>query len=156
MAVSTRLAKGSPCLAVPAAYGVPGGHHRHHHPYGVVHHFERSSGGTGEPELNDEPGEGTLVFPRATGNAGLLRPVDCWRGYAHADYFRPHGHSVHRYESSRLRLLHLEAAQVCDLHISLRICHFVGLDDCHRYIHPRARLAMVLARADLGPQPPDL
>ena len=39
---------------------------------------------------------------------------------------------------------------------SFRLHHSVGRDDHHRNVHSRARLAMVLAGADLGSQSPDL
>ena len=54
------------------------------------------------------------------------------------------------------RVLHLEATQVLDLDFPFRLRHSLGRDDHYRYVHSRARLAMVLARTNLGPQPADL
>jgi len=138
------------------ARGIPGRYHRHHHLDGLVHHFERTSRRTGKPQPHHEPGESTVVFPRLAGNAGLLRSLDRGGGHAHPDHRRPDGHSLHRYQPAWRRLLHLEAAQVCHRNISLRLHHLVGFDDFHRHVYPRPRLAVVLARADLGPQPPHL
>src|SRR5260370_33038320 len=143
-------------LAVPTARGIPGRYHRHYHLDGLVHHFERTAGRTGEPQPHHEPDESTVVFPRPAGNAGLLRSLDRRRGHAHPDHRRPDGYSLYRYQPAWRRLLHLEAAQVCNRTISLRLHHPVGFYDFHRHLHSRPRMAVVLARADLGAQPTHL
>src|SRR5260370_206332 len=77
-------------------------------------------------------------------------------GNARADQRRIHGDGVYRHQPIALQLLHLEAAQICHWNFSLRLHHPVGLDDFHRRIYSRPRMAVVLARADLGPQPAHL
>src|SRR5258707_12279817 len=59
------------------------------------------------------------------------------------------------YQSAGQRLLHLEAAQVRHLHVSLRLHHPLDFDDHHRDLHSRSRLAVVLAGANLGSQSPE-
>ncbi len=49
-----------------------------------------------------------------------------------------------------------EAAQVLDRHLFIRIHRFMGFDDYHRDFYPRSRMAMVLARTNLGSQSLDL
>src|SRR5262249_46222936 len=110
----------------------------------------------GQSELDDESSESAVVLPRLAGDARLLRSLDRRRRYADSHHLWPHDYPLYRYQPARVRLLHLEAAQVCYQHISLRFRHLVGLHDCHRHVHPRSRLAMVLARANLGSQSSDL
>ena len=108
------------------------------------------------PNLTMNPGKSAVVLPRPAGNAGVLRSVDRGRGDADADHHRADGHSLHRHQSAGQRLLHLEAAQVCHRHISVRLHHSLGRDDHYRDFHSRARLAVVLAGTNLGSQSPDL
>src|SRR5438309_1597822 len=151
-----RLAKGSPRLALSPADRVSGRHHRHHHPDGLVDHAERAARRTRQSEPDHESGQGPLVLPRLAGNAGLFRSMDRWRGHADPHHRRINGDSIHRHQPEGQRLLHLEAAPLCDLHIPVRLHHSVGLDDHHRHLHSRARLAMVLAGANVGSQSIDL
>src|SRR5258706_6452754 len=150
------MAEGSPRVDIFAADGISGSNHCHDHLDGVVDHFECAIGRTGEPKLNDESRESALVFSRATGNAGVLRSLDCRRGHADAHHFWTDGDSVYRHQPCGMRLLHLETAQVCHRNISFWIYRPVGVNDLHWDLHSRPWLAMVLAGADLGPQSPHL
>jgi hypothetical protein len=72
------------------------------------------------------------------------------------DHRRADGDSVYRYESAGQRLLHLEAAQIFYRDVLVRFHRSVGRDDPDWDLHPRPRLAVVLARANLGSQPADI
>ncbi len=78
--------------------------------------------------------------------AGVIFPVAHYRG---AD-----GDSLHRRESAGQRLLHLQAAQVRHPDVHLRLHRAVGFDDRDRHVDSRAGLDVVLARHDVGSQPP--
>jgi len=86
---------------------------------------ECAARGTFQSERHDEPSEGPVVLPGSAGNAGLFRPVDGRRGDAHADHCGIDGDSLYRREPSWERLLHLSAAPLRDLDISLWV-----LSDC--------------------------
>src|SRR5271169_2540138 len=150
------MAERSARLAVFAACGISRRDHRDHHPDDLVYHLKCAFGRTCESQFDDESGKGAVVLPRLTGNASLFRSVDCRGGDAHAHYLWLDGDSLHRYEPAGRGVLHLEAAQVCDWHISFWIHCPVGFDDYHRDFYSGTRMAMVLARADMGPQPIDL
>src|SRR5579872_3235620 len=150
------MAEGSARLAVSATHGVSSRDHRDYYFDDLVDHVECSSRRAGKSESDHEPGEGSVVFPRLAGNAGLFRSVDCRRSDAHTHHFWLDGDSLYRYEPAGRGVLHLEAAEVCDWHISFRVHCVVGFDDYHRNFYPRAWVAVVLAGADLGPQPIDL
>src|SRR5580693_4287860 len=156
MAVQAGLAEGSACLAFSAAHGVSCRDHRDYYFDDLVDHLECPSGRAGESESDDEPGEGTVVFPWVAGNARLLRSVDCRGGDAHAHHLWFDGDSLYRYEPAGRGVLHVEAAEVCDWDFSFRVHCAVGVDDHYRDVYSRAGLAVVLAGADLGPQPVDL
>ena len=151
VALSARLAEGSPRLAFSAAHGIPGCHHCHDHPDGMVHHVERAVGRTGEPKPDHESRESALVFSRPAGNAGVFRSVDSGRGYAYAHHYRADGDSVHRHQPVWLRLLHMEPAQVCYRNFSLWLCRLMGFHDRDWDFYSWTWLAMVLAGANLGP-----
>src|SRR5580704_6328680 len=125
-------------LAIFAARGISGGDHRDDYFDDLVDHVERAAGGAGESEFDDEPGEGSVVFPRVARDAGVFRSVDCGRGDAHADHFWIDGDSLYRYEPAGSGVLHVEAAEVCDWDVSFWFHHFVGLDDYHRNVYSRA------------------
>ena len=55
------------------------------------------------PNLTMNPAKAPVVFPRATGNAGLLRSMDCGRRHADDHHCRPDGHSLCRHEPARQR-----------------------------------------------------
>src|SRR4029077_3348580 len=135
---------------------VPCRHHRHHHPDGLVHHVERSSGRTVQSQPDDESREGSVVFPRSAGDARLLRSVDRRRGHAYPHHRWLDGDSLYRHKPDGQRLLHVEAAPLLHLHIPVRFYRLVGGDDHHWHFYSRARLAVVLARPDVGPQSPHL
>ncbi len=52
-------------------------------------------GRTGQSQPDYEPGKSPLVLPRAAGNAGVLRSVDCRRGHADAHHLWSDGHSLY-------------------------------------------------------------
>ena len=109
-AVGSEVGARSSHLAVPDAHGIPGSHHHHRHPDGLVAHTQCASRRAFQSQRHHESGEGPLVFPRPAGNARLFRSLDCRRGHADADHRRPHGRAVHRHQSARQRLLHLSSS----------------------------------------------
>ncbi len=108
------------------------------------------------PNLTMNPAKAPWYFLGLQEMLVYFDPVDRGRGDADDDHRRADGDSVHRYQSAGQRLLHVEAAQVLDFDISVRLHRSVGLDDPDRNVHSRPGLAVVLAGADLGPQPADL
>ena len=108
------------------------------------------------PNLTMNPAKAPWYFLGLQEMLVYFDPVDRRRGHADADHRRPDGDSLYRHQSAGQRLLHLEAAQVCHRHISVRLHHSVDRHDHHRNVHPRPGMAVVLAGTDLGPQPPDL
>src|ERR1700689_4590395 len=101
------MVEGGARLAVFAARGISRRHHRHDYFDDLVDHLERAFGRAGESQPDNESCEGSVVFPRLTGNVGLLRSMDRWGGDAHTDHLWPDGDPVHRYEPAGRGLLHL-------------------------------------------------
>jgi hypothetical protein len=87
----------------------------------VVDRARRPAGRAGQPLADHEPVEGAMVLPRLAGNPGLLRPVDRGRGAAGDHRRRANAHSLRRRQPAGQRLLHVQAAQVRDLHLHVRI-----------------------------------
>ena len=85
------------------------------------------------PTLTMNPSKAPWYFLGLAGNAGVLRSLDGGRGDAVADHRRPDGHSVYRHQSAGQRILHVQAAQVLDSDLHLRLHRAVGLDDRHRH-----------------------
>ena len=80
----------------------------------------------GQPGQHAEPVEGAVVFPRAPGNARLLRSLAGGRGAAGADHRRADLHSVYRPQPQGERLLHLQRAQGGDRAVPVRLRGPVG------------------------------
>src|SRR5215472_8135501 len=116
----------------------------------MVANHQRAAGRAVQSHPDPESVQGSLVLPRPSGNARVLRPVVRRCGVAQFHYRRPHAGAVPGYQSEREWLLHLPRADVRNSDLLHRISRAVGFLHHHRHLLSRPRLELVLAWPVLG------
>src|SRR5262245_254288 len=74
---------------------------------------------TGKPVSIAKPFEGSVVLPRAAGNARLLRSLAGRCGVPGSHHRRTDGNTLYRYQSEGKRLLHAEGPEVGNIDVSV-------------------------------------
>src|SRR5207253_11447276 len=103
-----------------------------------------------ESNVVAESRESALVLPRPAGDARVLRPLARRRRAAGTDHRRTDGHSVHRYESERQRLLLVSRAEMGDRNLPVRLPGAVVVPDHHRNVPARTELELLRTLRILG------